>query len=184
MRYLAILLSVAVVALVAVGTSVGAQAQHVNINIDDTFQSDFLSEACGVRVFIDVVADLNVTLVYNKSGLIVREIDSSGGGTVTYRSPDTGKSFSYPYFAVQLDYGSGAVLGSDVILSFTGVFGRVTGFIPPNAGLFRFKGVVTGFEEHEGVLVPFVEGVEVIADRGNREDGDAVGAAICAALIP
>lgn len=186
-KFMHLLLALAGAVALAAGVpalGLAAQAQHVNINIDETFQSDFLSEACGVPVFIDVVADLNVTLVYNKSGLIVREIDSSGGGTVTYRSPDTGKSFSYPYFAVQLDYGSGAVVGSDVILSFTGVFGRVTGFIPPNAGLFRFKGVVTGFDEFEGVLVPFTDFVEVIADRGNREDGDAVGAAICAALIP
>lgn len=180
MRYLAILLSVAVVALVAVGTSVGAQAQHVNLIIDDTFQSDFLSDTCGVDVFIDVVADLNATLVYNKSGLIVREIDPAGPGTVTVRSPDTGKSFSYPFRGAQWDYGSGAVVGSDVIGSFTGVSVRVTGFLPPDAGLFRFEGFVEGFDENGVPIVPIVE---VIADRGNREDG-AVVAAICAALNP
>ena len=135
------------ISLVAVGTSVGAQAQHVDLIIDDTFQSDSLSAACGVAVFIDVVADLNATLVYNKSGLIVREIDPAGPGTITVRSPDTGKSFSYPFQGAHWDYGSGAVVGSDVIGSFTGVFVRVTGFLPPDAGLFRFKGFVEGFDQ-------------------------------------
>jgi hypothetical protein len=103
MRYLAILLGVAVVALGAVGTSVGAQAQQVDIHLDDHFQSEFLSEACGVDVFIDVVGDLKVTLVYNQSGLVVRQTEKVGGGTFTYRSPDTGKSFSFPIQPTQWD---------------------------------------------------------------------------------
>ncbi len=41
MRYLVIVLSVAAVALVAVGTSTAARAEHVNIQIDEHFQSGF-----------------------------------------------------------------------------------------------------------------------------------------------
>ena len=178
MRYLTIVLSVAAVALVAVGTS-AARAEHVNIQIDDHFQSDFLSDACDVDVFIDVVADLKVTLIYNKSGLIVREIDRAGGGRLTYRSPDTGKSFSFMFAPSKWDYGSGAVVGSSVIVSFTGLFGHVPGFVPSDAGLFRFEGVVTGFDEFG---IPEVDFVDVIADRGNRVDGERVIAGICAAL--
>lgn len=181
-KFMHLLLALAGAVALAAGVpalGLAAQAQHVNLIIDDTFQSDFLSDTCGVDVFIDVVADLNVTLVYNKSGLIVREIDPAGPGTITLRSPDTGKSFSYPFRGAQWDYGSGAVVGSDVIGSFTGVIVRVTGFIPPDAGLFRFKGVVEGFDEFGLPIVPIVE---VITDRGNREDG--VVAAICAALNP
>jgi hypothetical protein len=178
MRYLAILLTAVGVALIAVGTGVSAQARHVPIHIDDHFEATDLSAACGFDVFIDVVADLKVTLVYNKSGLVAREIDTAGGGTITYRSPDTGKSFSFMYQPSQWDYGSGAVLGSSVIVSFTGLQGHATGFIDSDAGLFRFEGVVTSFEDG----VPFVDFVDVIADRGNRNSGEEITAAICAAL--
>jgi hypothetical protein len=179
MRYLAVLVSV-VVALVAVGTGVGAQAQHLAIHIDETFHDDFLSEACGVDVFIDAKADLNVTLVYNQSGLIVREIDPSGGGTVTYRSPDTGKSFSFPFQPAKLDYGSGAVVGSPVIVTVRGLFGHAPGFVPSDAGLFRFLGVVTGFDENGSPLVDFVDVIP--PEHGNRVDQDRIVAGICTAL--
>jgi hypothetical protein len=179
MRQLAVLLSVAVVALVTPATSGAQQAQQIPISIDDHFEDEFLSEACGVDVFIDIVADLKVTLVYDRSGLVVREIDRAGGGTVTYRSPETGKSFSFPFGPSQWDYGSGAVVGSPVTVSFTGLFGHVPGLIPSDAGLFRFLGVVEGFDEFG---IPQVEFVEVITDRGNRESGERITAAICAAL--
>ena len=179
MRKLAVLIGVATVAVVAVATSVAARAQHVTIPIADHFQSDFLSEACGFDVFIDVNADLKVTLIYNKDGLIVRELDRAGGGTVTYSSPDTGGSFSFPFQPSQWDYGSGAVIGSDVIVSVTGLLGHVPGFIASDAGLFRYLGVVTGFDEFG---IPIVDFVDVIADRGNRGGGDEIVAAICAGL--
>ena len=179
MRQLAVVVGVAVVALLAPATSSAQRAQQIPISIDDHFQDESLSEQCGFDVFIDVVADLQVTLVYNKSGLIVREIDRAGGGTVTYRSPDTGKSFSFPVGPSQWDYGAGAVVGSPVTVSFTGLFGHVPGAIPSDAGLFRFLGVVEGFDEFG---IPEVEFVEVIADRGNRESQERISDAICGTL--
>jgi hypothetical protein len=179
MRQLVVVLSVAVVALVAAGTSSGQQAQQIHIAIDDHFQNDFWSDQCGFDVFVDVVADLQVTLVYNTGGLIVREIDRAGGGTVTFRSPDTGKSFSFPFQPSQWDYGSGAVIGSPVTVSFTGLEGHVPGKISSDAGLFRFLGVVEGFDEFG---IPEVGFVDVIADRGNRGSLEAVTAAICGTL--
>jgi hypothetical protein len=179
MRQLAVLLSVAVVALVAIGTSSGQQAQQIHIAIDDHFQSDFWTDQCGFDVFIDTVADLHVTLVYNSRGLIVREIDRAGGGTITFRSPDTGKSFSFPFQPSQWDYGSGAVIGSQVTISFTGLQGHVPGKISSDAGLLRFIGFVEGFDEFG---IPEVEFVDVIADRGNRGSLEEVTAAICGTL--
>jgi hypothetical protein len=178
MRYLAILLSVVVVALIAVGTSMGAQAAHVPIAIDDHFEATDLSDACGFDVFVDVVADLKVTLIFNQSGLVVREIDTAGGGTITYSSPETGNSFSFAFQPSQWDYGSGAVLGSSVIVSFTGLGGHAPGFIDSDAGLFRFLGVVTGFDQG----IPIVDFVDVIAQHGNSNSGEEIDAAICAAL--
>jgi hypothetical protein len=178
MRQLIALLSIVGLALLA-AAPVGATARQVHIAINDSFQDDFLTEACGVDVFIDAVADLQVTLVYNRDGLVVREIDRAGGGTITYRSPDTGNSFSFPFQPSQWDYGSGAVAGSPVTVSFTGLFGHVPGFIDSDAGLFRFRGVVEGFDEFG---IPEVEFQEVIADRGNRNSGEEIVAAICAEL--
>jgi len=180
MRYLAILLGVALVAPGVVGASVGAQAQQLDIHIDDHFQDEFWSETCGVDVFIDIVADVKVTLVYNRSGLVVRETDKAGGGTITFRSPDTGKLFSFPFQPSQWEYGAGAVVGSDVIVSFTGLLGHVPGFGASDAGLFRFRGVVEGFDEQGIPEVDFLGFTDVIADRGNREPDSA--AEICAAL--
>lgn len=182
MRQLTALLSIAAVALLvafAAAAPSGATARQVHITLDDHFQDDFLTEQCGVDVFIDVVGDLQVTLVYNRSGLIVREIDRAGGGRVTYSSPDTGNSFSFPIQPSQWDYGSGAVVGSPVVVSFTGLMGHVPGFIDSDAGLFRFLGIVEGFDEFG---IPEVEFQEVIADRGNRNSGDEIVAAICAEL--
>jgi hypothetical protein len=178
MRQLTALLSIACAALLMAASS-SATARQVHITIDDHFQSEFLSEECGVDVFIDVVADLQVTLVYNRDGLVVRELDHAGGGTLTYRAPDTGKSFSFPFQPSQWDYGSGAVVGSSAIFSFTGLFGHIPGGIDSDAGLFRALGVVTGFDEFG---IPQVEFQEVIAERGNRNSGEEVVAAICAEL--
>jgi hypothetical protein len=178
MRQLMVLLSIVALGLIAT-SPVGATARQVHIAIDDHFQDDFLSEQCGVDVFIDVVADLDVTLVINREGLITREIDRAGGGTITYRSPDTGNSFSFPFQPSQWDYGSGAVIGSPVVVSFTGLGGHIPGSISSDAGLFRFLGVVEGFDEFG---IPEVEFVEVIADRGNRNSGEEIVAAICGEL--
>jgi hypothetical protein len=122
---------------------------------------------------------LKVSLVRNKSGLVVRETDRAGGGRTTYRSPDTGKSFSFPIQPSHWDYGSGAVVGSPVIVSFTGLMGHVPGLIPSDAGLFRFLGHVTGFDEFG---IPLVDFDEVIADRGNRNSEEEIVAAICGKL--
>jgi hypothetical protein len=178
MRRLAVLCSIALTALVAASAG-DAAAKQIHIAINDHFDNAFLTEACGVDVTIDVVADLQVTLIYNSDGLIVREIDRAGGGTITYSSPDTGKSFSFPFQPSQWDYGSGAVIGGSVVVSVTGLQGHIPGVIDTDAGLFRFLGVVEGFDEFG---IPEVEFVELIADRGNRNSGDEITAAICAAL--
>ena len=178
MRQVKVLLGIACAALLMAASS-SATARQVHVTIDNHFQDPFLTEACGVDVFVDVVADLQVTLVYNSDGLVVREIDRAGGGTVTYRSPDTGKSFSFAFQPSQWDYGSGAVVGSTATVSFTGLFGHVPGRLSSEAGLFRFLGIVTGFSE-EGI--PEVEFQEVIADRGNRHSGEEIVAAICEEL--
>ena len=179
MRYLALCASVAALALIAAGAGGAAQAQQVHVAINDSFVDEGLSELCGFEVTIDVVADLTATLVYNREGLIVREIDHFANGTITYSSAETGGSFSFPFEPSVWDYGSGAVIGSEVIVSFHGLGGHAPGFIDSDAGLFRFVGVVEGFDEFG---IPLVDFVEVLADRSNRNSQEEIGEAICAAL--
>lgn len=179
MRRLAVFLALVALALLAAVPGTAAQARQISIDINDSFQDPDLSATCGVDVFVDFVAHLQVTLVYNQSGLVVRELDHAGNGRVTYRSPDTGKSFSFPIQPSQWDYGSGAVIGSTATFQFVGLFGHATGFIDSDAGRLKIVGVVTGFDEFG---IPLVEGIEVIAESGNVNSGEEIDAAICAAL--
>jgi hypothetical protein len=179
MRRLAVLLGLVALALLTATPGSAAQARQISVDINDSFQDPDLSATCGVDVFIDFVAHLQVTLVYNQSGLVVRELDHAGNGTVTYRSPNTGKSFSFPIQPSQWDYGSGAVIGSTATFQFVGLFGHATGFIDSDAGRLQIVGVVEGFDEFG---IPLVEGTDVIAESGNVNSGEEIDAAICAAL--
>ena len=73
----------------AVSPALAASAAHVQIEIHDSFVDDFLSDACGTLVIGSVDASLNVTLQY-RDGLIVKEVDPSGGGKNTLSAPETG----------------------------------------------------------------------------------------------
>ena len=181
MRYLSVLAACALVALVVVGTGTGARAEQITIHIDEHIDANALTDACGVEVDIDIVADLKVTLISNKEGLVVREIDAAfGNGTLTYSSPDTGNSFSFTVQRSTWDYGDGAVVGSEVLVQFTGLQGHVPGLIATDAGLVRIVGVVTGFDEFGIPQVDFPN--PPLSDRGNRESGEDILAAICAGL--
>jgi hypothetical protein len=178
MRQVTAFLCIVAVALIGAATT-SAKAEQIRIALDDHFQSEFLSDECGFDVFIDFVGDLKVTLLRNKSGLVVRETDRVGGGRQTFRSPDTGKSFSFPIQPSHWDYGSGAVVGSPVIVSFTGLKGHIPGVISSDAGLLRFLNVVEGFDDFGIAQVEFVE---VIDDRGHRNSQEETIAAICSTL--
>jgi hypothetical protein len=180
MRHLAAFVGVVVVAALGAGASTAAPAEQIHISINDTFVDDFWSEQCGFTVTFNFTADVHVTLVRNQEGLIVREIDRAGGGRITYSS-DNG-SFSFPAAPSQYDYGSGAVIGSSVVVSFPGLQGHVPGLIATDAGLVRLEGVVvSGFDEFGIPELDFTN-AEVVVDVGNREGLESIRAAICGAL--
>ena len=157
------------------------QARHVRVVVDDTFPDPGSTEACGTPVEISVEGTLNVTLVYNQEGLLVKEIDPSGGGTVTYSAPETGNSFSFPFQTAIFDYGAGAEVGSTVTAKFVVLFGHAAGFIASDAGQLIFTGVVTGFDDN---VIPLIdeENAELVVQHGNFESDEDIEAAICAAL--
>jgi hypothetical protein len=170
---------IAVLGLLVAAPADAQQARHLTINIDDSFVDDFYTEACGTTVVISAEATLNVTLVYNQAGLLVREIDPSGGGTVTFSAPETGNSFSFPFGATIIDYGAGAEVGSTFTAKAVGLLGHVPGLIASDAGQVVFTGVVFGFEENGSPLLDFRE---VVVEHGNRATQEEITAAICGAL--
>jgi hypothetical protein len=179
LRCLIVLAGAIFLAALGAGASTAApRAEQIHIAIDDHFVSDFWSDECGFEVTINLVGDLQVTLVRNADGLIVRENDRIGGAKVTFSSENG--SFSFPNQPSQWDYGDGAKLGSPVVVSFPGLQGHVAGQVPSDAGLLRFGGVVEGFDEFG---IPEVEfnGV-VLKDVGQRSDFEDVRAAICGSL--
>jgi hypothetical protein len=170
---------IAVLALTAAAPAAAAQARHLTIEIHESFPSDYLSGACSTDVVVSFDATLNVTLVYNQAGLLVREIDPSGGGTVTFAAPLTGNSFSFPFQPAIIDYGAGAMLGSTFTMKLVGLFGHVPGRVASDAGQLIVSGVVEGFEENGS---PLLETTDFVLQHGNRESGEDVTTAICSAL--
>jgi len=169
----------ALLALVAAAPAGAAQARHVTIEIHESFDDGFLSDACGTEVVVSIDATLNVTLVYNKAGLLVREIDPAGGGKITTSAPLLGNAFSFPFNSVIIDYGAGAAIGSTFTAKFVGLLGHVPGYIASDAGQGLFAGFVDGFDESG---IPELQFTELLDQHGNFESGEDVVAAMCLAL--
>jgi hypothetical protein len=117
--------------------------------------------------------------VYNQAGLLVKEVDPSGGGTVTFAAPLTGNSFSFPFQPAIIDYGAGAAVGSTFTMKLVGLFGHVPGLVASDAGQLILSGVVEGFDDNGS---PQLETTDFVLQHGNRESGEDVNAAICSVL--
>jgi hypothetical protein len=181
MRRFFLLLGAVVLAAVGAGVSHGAtpRAEQVHISVNSVFVDPDLSAECGFDVAVSFIGDVHVTVIRNKAGLVVREIDRAGGVRVTFSSANG--SFSFPSAPAKLDYGSGAQIGSTVIGSFSGLQGHIPGVISSDAGLVRVEGTVIGFDELGIPMVDFDE-VEPFKDVGHRNSGEDVVAAICSTL--
>ena len=180
MRKLAVVMAVAFMAVALTGTANGASARQVTFDISDAFTDEFLSEQCGVEVVFAIAGHVNATVHYNKDGSVVSETDRQPDTRITYSSPDTGRSFSFPdALPSHWDYGAGAAIGSPVTVKFTGLLGHVPGVIASDAGQIVVTGVVGEFSPEGVPLVDLTD--QVLIEHGNRED-DAIIGAICQAL--
>jgi hypothetical protein len=173
---------IAVLGLLVAAPADAQQARHVTITVEESSVDDFWTETCGTTVVVSVEGTLHVTLLYNKQGLIVKEIDPSSGLTVTFSAPLTGNSFSFPAGTAIFDYGAGAQVGSTFTAKFVGLIGHVPGVIASDAGLTIVAGgVVEGFDEFGIPQIDF-ETAEAVVEHGNRESGEDIAAAICGTL--
>ena len=180
-RWLARAVVPGALALAMTAPVAAAQAQHIRIEIDETFQDPFLSDACGTPVFVTNQASVLVTLVFNRSGLLVQEISPAGGGVATVSAPETGNAVSWSFNTTHVDYGAGAETGSAFTMRITGLAGHVPGHIESDAGQLLVAGVVAGFDEED---LPILVFTDLIWVRGNAENPGDVVDAMCAALNP
>jgi hypothetical protein len=189
-RWIALAGCLALLALVGAaaagaGASSAPRAVHLQNAIDESesFQSAFLSEQCGFDVTITISRAIDVTLIYNEAGLVVREIDTTPAGTVRFSSAYG--SFSFPSALTGIfTYPGGATVGSTANIRLTGLSGHVPGLTASNAGIeIVVNAIVVGISP-EGI--PDVEATEETSfiTHGNSVSGEDFVSAVCAALGP
>jgi hypothetical protein len=180
-RRLVILFAAVSLALTGAGTTKAQEAVHLNdvIDLDASFVFPELSAACGFDVTVTVSGAVDVTLIYNDAGLVVREIDTAGGGQQTLSSAYA--SFSFPLALTGIyTYPGGATLGSTVNFELAGLFGHVPGFTPSAGVDIVGNGIVDDFSP-EGI--PHVDNTTAnVVSHGPRTE--EIFNAVCAALSP
>jgi len=186
-RRLLVFVTVALSALAVPATSTAQRAVHLRdaVDISASFESPLLSGACGFPVTVTLSGALDETLIYNRAGLVVRQIENTPAATATFSSPYG--SFSFPESATShYTYPGGATLGSTANFTTSGLlrFGLVPGFGVSNAGIdIVANAVVVGFSPEGIPSVDFTESTIVIS-HGNRNSDEEIFSAICAALSP
>lgn len=177
-------MGVGLVAMVAALTTASAQAtppSHFSEARNISFQLGYYTDLCGFPVFQSVVGTINTTLFYDRSGSIVSEVDTQPGATLSFSSPTSGKSLSWPFGnMLRTEYTNGAAIGSDAISYGSGLSIKVPG-VSADSGRVVFSAVVVDTTP-DGV--PLVGFTGVISEKGSPTDPDAIDAAICAALAP
>jgi hypothetical protein len=100
---------------------------------------------------------------------------------ITWSSPTTGRSFTYPFSTVfHVTYPEGIDPGDPVVATVTGLDNKTPG-ISATAGFTRFTGGTVLFVE-DGV--PYTNHGEPSLSHGRPNEPEAVDAALCAALAP
>jgi hypothetical protein len=178
-------LLVSLVALLALGggmlgaTPAWATAPtHFHLQLNVSFRDDALSDACGFDVFDVLAGNIDVTLFYDQSGTLIREIDTSPSLTFSFAAPSTGKSIGSRSPAVLItDYASGGALGTAAVASLTGLSQRLAPGVM-FTGNQVFDAVVV---DHSPEGVPIIEFTNMISQSGNFFSGDLAGV-VCPAL--
>jgi hypothetical protein len=181
LRRVAVAALVLVVAGATAAASQAAAPVHLtNLDISNSFTIP-AGDLCAFDVTVTNSGTADVTLWLNDAGLVVREHDTTPGAVVTFSG--NGNSFSFRNsLSIETDYGTGAILGGSATVTITGMFGHVPGFIASDAGQLIIDATVIGFASVDGAEIPITDGGEVQVQHGIFHSGDAIAAAICAAL--
>ena len=163
----------------AAASQAAAPVHLTNIDISST-ETIPAGDLCAFDVTTTFSGAADVTLWTNDAGLVVRERSDAPGAKATFSG--NGKSFSFPADEqVEIDFGSGAVLGGSATLKVTGLFDHVPGVLSSDAGQVVFDATVLGFASVDGAEIPLTAGGTLQVQHGSVHPGDAVAAAICAA---
>ena len=151
------------------------------IVVDDTFQSAFWTDACGVPVFFHQEGTIAITFVPDSN--VIHEVDIFPGFTRTLFSPadqgGTGKSFTFKSPApIAFLYPEGTELGATATVVGLGLFDRAAPGGPTVAGREVDSAVIT--DHINGI--PFVEFVETLSQTGHFPEFEAFVEARCAFL--
>jgi hypothetical protein len=178
-------LLVSLVALLALGGGLLAATpawatppKHFHIPLNFSVRDDPFSDACGFDVFDVVAGNIDVTLLYDQSGTLIREIDTFPAFTFSFTAPSSGKSIvSGSPVVVIVDYTGGGAVGTPAVARFTGLqFMLQPGVM--FTGRQVFDAVVVG---HSPEGIPDVLVTSLISQNGNFFSGDVVPL-VCAAL--
>lgn len=178
-------LLVSLVALLALGGGTLAATpawatppKHFHLPLNNSFRDDALSEACGFDVFGVLAGNVDVTLLYDQSGTLIREIDTFPATTFSFTAPSTGKSIVSQSPAIGInDYTGGGADG-------TAVVARVTGlqFMIQPGVMFTGRQVLDAVVvDHSPEGIPLTEFTDLISQSGNFFSGDTAPL-VCAAL--
>jgi len=159
-------------------TQAGASgAQRYTDTVDFTYPLGYYSQLCGFPVQFRLSGAIDSTIFFDRSGSVVREVDTQPGAKETFSSPYG--SFSFPFASTLVTtYTNGAAVGSPAVATGEGLGGKVPG-IPADAGQITYQGVVVD-ESPSGI--PIVGFAGVLSMHGHANDPAAADAAICAAL--
>ena len=183
MRRLLILIVVLAAALVTAGT-VSASAVRVEpVTVATTPTLDpYWSGACGYEVDWQITGTVYTTLVLDKDGVVVSQIDTSPDMLYTLTAPSNETSLTLKSArTVHYTYPEGATLGAPVEVAMTGMNDKHEG-LPASAGVQTFSGHVTGFVGQVPQWEGAWGGAEWIDTIGQWNDESEVVAVVCASL--
>jgi len=172
--------AMAAAAWLPVAPAEAAKPQKVEFPVEFNYEIPELTELCGVEVWFSIEGTFKGLVYRNKSGTIIREVNSQPDTWLTLYSPETGESIRNP-FATRFHYRypDGTDPGDRAIIIATGFLEKLPG-LPAKAGRLVFPNGEVMFVE-DGV--PIVDYGEPSLMRGNDSyDFETADAAICEAL--
>jgi hypothetical protein len=147
----------------------------VDVVVPDTYYTDL----CGDPIDFFNVGTFTAKLYVDRSGAIVREVDTTQGDMAGWTNEATGATISFPGTAqLSTDYPEGITPGSPATVTGSGIAGKIPG-LPADAGQAVFAGHVD-FVDPDGV--PIVVFDQLLSTTGDWNDPAAFDAAVCAVL--
>lgn len=185
-RLLIVICTMLAAALAAAGIGTAGNVvrlPRIDITSEEPFLKDFLTEVCGFPVYVQLDGYLNVTLLYDREGRLLRETYSTPGAFVTYFAPTTEGSYRFPGIPrEEFTYPGGATIGGPATYRLTGMIVNHPG-VAPEAGQILLRGSVVAITPDGTPIVDFSdEEIANVFARGSLTRAQDPTLEICSAL--